>query len=107
MMFRNLFCCLAVLSLCAGAYASEVKITSFNYTGSRTQTAELCGQVVNREVNPLTIIDVVSDPDYKSPGQYATIASKEGKFCIIINTFTGKANATLREHSQKVTAQIK
>ena len=73
----------------------EVKISSFNYTGSRNSTAELCGSIVG-ESTGLDIIEVISDPGYKNPGVYSVIADKAGKFCVVVNTLTGKADARAR-----------
>lgn len=97
---------LIFLSLCANAQASEVKITSFKYTGTKTRTAELCGRIEG-EFGALAIIDVISDPSFKYPGQYSSIAAQDGKFCIVINTLSGEASANVRGQSQKATAEIK
>lgn len=96
--------CVALLSVTA--IAAEVKITSFNYTGTKTRTAELCG-IVEGDVGPLTVVDVIVDPNYKTPGEYTVIVAQDGQFCTVVNTLTGKADITLRGASQKNTAQIK
>mgnify|MGYP003395226849 CR=1 FL=1 len=106
MIFAKSFIGLSMVLLCAVAQSAEVKITSFNFIGYRSSAAELCGSI-DGDAGPIAIIDIISDPISKIPGQYSTIASKDGKFCVVINTLTGKADAKLREHSQIVTAQIK
>lgn len=74
----------------------EVKITSFNYTGSRNSTAELCGSIAG-ESTGIDIIEVISDPGYKKPGVYSVIADKKGQFCVVVNTLTGKADVRARD----------
>lgn len=97
---------LGVVLLGVTVIAAEVKITSFNYTGTRTRSAELCG-IVEADVSPLAVVDVIVDPNYKNPGKYAVIVAQDGQFCTVVNTLTGNADVTLRGGSQKNTAQIK
>ena len=106
MTLNKSFVGLAVLSLCVVGQAAEVKITSFNFIGYRSTVAELCGSIAGA-MDPVAIVDITSDPSYKKPAQYSTIASQDGQFCIVINTITGHADAKLRGQSQNVTATIK
>lgn len=84
----------------------EVKITSFNYTGSRNSTAELCGSIAG-ESTGLDIIEVISDPGYKKPGVYSVIADKKGQFCVVVNTLTGKADVRARESASVLGVEAK
>ncbi len=87
------------------AYAADLKVTSFNFIGYRSTAAEICGNITG-EISAIAIVDITADPTYKSPGQYSTVASKDGKFCVVINTVTGKADAKLRSDTSIVSAKI-
>lgn len=79
------------------ASASAVKVTSFRYIESGTRStpaAEMCGELIQTTGRP-ELIKVVSDPGYKAPANYYTWTGKDGKFCLILATFTGRANADL------------
>lgn len=97
--FGSFFCVTLV-------HANEVKITSFNFTGTRTRAAEICGKVEG-QVNGLMLIDITADPSHNTPGTYTAIASPKGTFCAVINTLTGRAEAVLRNASSKAVAEIK
>lgn len=88
------------------ANSRDVKITSFNFTGSRNRTAELCGKITG-EAKSLDIVDVIADPADANPGRYSTLVSPEGTFCIVINTLSGKADAKLRGEATSVSTKIK
>lgn len=78
-------------------FASEVKITSFRYleAGVRNSSAaELCGKLVSPTGQP-ELIKIVSDPNSKTPAPYTAWTNKDGKFCLIISTLTGRANVDL------------
>lgn len=73
-------------------FASDVKVTSFQYLGS-SRVAELCGEVKG-ELRPTGVVEIVSDPGMKAPGFYATPVSKNGKFCLVLRTLSGNADVT-------------
>lgn len=81
------------------AFASEIKVTSFKFLQSGTEispAAEICGELVTA-TGKAEMIKIVSDPSSKSPGHYFTWAGKEGKFCHVIATFTGRADTELAQ----------
>ncbi len=94
-----------MLGFSASATENEVKITSFNYTGSNTQVAEICGELQTVD-NQIKIVEVTSDPNWKRPGFYSTIVSESGKFCLTIFTLTGNAEARLRGSNQLYKANV-
>lgn len=83
----------------ASASGSEVKVTSFRFLehGQHfSPTAEICGELVIPSAKP-EMIKITSDPDSKGPATYNVWSGKDGKFCSVIATFTGKANAELNQ----------
>lgn len=79
------------------ALAADVKVTSFRFldhSAHFTPGAEFCGELVMPTGKP-EMIKIVSDPGTKEPGQYFAWAGPEGKFCSLIATYTGKAEASL------------
>lgn len=90
----------AMLLIGATALASsDVKITSFKFLdhGSHfSPGAELCGELTT-PLNKPVMVKIVSDPEEKSPGNYYTWTGPEGKFCAVIATYTGKADAELQK----------
>ncbi len=77
------------------AFATEVKITSFRFLTHGPQfspLAELCGELTSSTGKP-EMINITSDPDSKGAASYHIWSGKDGKFCSVIATFTGKANA--------------
>lgn len=95
-MFRNLFF-VSFFSLSLNAFASEVKITSFRYleAGSRSSSAaELCGKLTSPTGQP-ELVKITSDPNSKTPASYTAWTGKDGKFCLVISTLTGRANVDL------------
>ena len=81
----------------ANVFAADVNITSFRFLEEAknfSPTAELCGQMAAPSGLPV-MIKVTSDPDSKSPGSYHIWTGKDGKFCTILATYTGQANAEL------------
>ncbi len=95
-MFKNsLF--VAILFLGTTAFASAVKITNFKFLNSGSSfsaAAELCGELVAPTGKP-EMVKIVSDPTSKGPGNYFAWTGKDGKFCSVIATYTGKAEADL------------
>lgn len=76
------------------AMAEDVKINSFNMTASRGSTAEICGQVVAPTGHP-QLIKLVIDPRTKTPGYYYVWSGSDGKFCAVVSTNSGQADAFL------------
>lgn len=90
---------LALLAFSSVASAATVKITSFRYvsnTSVRVDAAELCG-VVTPAPATTALVKITSDPGLKEPGYYYATAGNDGKFCHVIATFTGRANAGVVE----------
>lgn len=88
------------------AFAGDVKITSFIYTGARTRTAELCGKITSKiEVAP--IVDITVDPDRNNPGSYTVIPAATGKFCTVVNTETGNADVSIRGSTESFRTSVK
>ncbi len=90
---------LAILVSMAGAtaLASDVKVTSFRFLQSGSSfspAAELCGELVAPTGKP-EMIKIVSDPNSKGSATYYVWTGKEGKFCSVLATYTGKAEADL------------
>ena len=89
----------AGLSTSTAFAADNVKIVSFYYleTGAnRTPAAELCG-VLAQPTGKAEMVKVTADPKGKQPGIYNTWAGKDGKFCTVLATYTGSAEAELAE----------
>lgn len=99
-----LVCALATLfsniafSLEAKSDDPNIKITSFEYLVNgatpRNPTAELCGTVLN-PTGTAQAVKVVVDFKAKTPATYNTMTSKDGKFCLIVATYSGLAEASL------------
>ena len=78
--------------------ASDVTVTSFRFleqSGRFSPTAELCGETKVPTGKP-QMIKITSDPNSKGPALYYVWAGPEGKFCAVIATFTGNANAEIQ-----------
>ncbi|MEC9282862.1 MAG: hypothetical protein VX642_09125 [Bdellovibrionota bacterium] len=80
-----------------------ISIKSFVYTENgnfKDQSAELCG-VVSGDVTAHDRVTVMADAksDYAAP--YTTLLDKDGKFCIVIRTITGRASAEIWGVSHK------
>lgn len=81
----------------ATAFAGDVKVTSFRFieNGSHfSPAAEMCGELVAPTGKP-EMIKIVSDPNSKGSATYYVWTGKEGKFCSMLATYTGKAEADL------------
>ncbi|MBY0415628.1 MAG: hypothetical protein K2Q18_15750 [Bdellovibrionales bacterium] len=83
--------CLAITSV--SAMSATVKITSFVYTSSERKVAELCGTVSEMTSSP-TFVSILVDGKSKRPATYNTIAGLDGKFCTVVVTYYGTAEAT-------------
>lgn len=91
----------ASLLISSAAFAADdsVKITSFYFLGSgdkRTPAAELCGVLVQPTGKP-EMIKVTVDPKSKEPGMYNAWTGKDGKFCLVLATYSGTADAEIIE----------
>jgi hypothetical protein len=89
-----------VSSMALAIQPSQVKITSFRYLtpagGPRSAGAELCGETLVK-TNQNQMIKIVSDPKSDGPGIYYAWTGKEGKFCTVIATYSGLAEADLAD----------
>lgn len=77
--------------------AADVKITSFRFLESgatASPAAELCGELVTPSNKP-EMLKIISDPKSKAPGLYYIWAGKDGKFCCVLATYSGNAEAEL------------
>ncbi|MEE6250662.1 MAG: hypothetical protein VX583_09680 [Bdellovibrionota bacterium] len=85
----------------------SISIKSFVYTENgnfKDQSAELCG-VVTGDITAHDRVTVISDAksDYAVP--YTTLVAKDGRFCVLIRTITGRASAELWGLSNTVEAE--
>lgn len=88
---------LMVLALPALAFAAgDVKINSFHMLAFNSSAAEICGTVLAPTGHP-QMIKVVVDPKTKNPGSYYVWSGGEGKFCSIVSTFSGEAEASIEK----------
>jgi hypothetical protein len=71
-----------------------VEITSFLSAGSRTNAAELCGKVTDSKYD-WTVVRIVADPQSNRPGIYNTLVGKDGKFCVVVVSYSGRAEASI------------
>lgn len=85
------------LILSASAFASDVKVTSFRFLESGSHfspAAELCGELI-APTGKSEMVKIVADPQSKGPAAYHAWTGKDGMFCSVLATFTGKAEADL------------
>lgn len=96
---KYLISSLLLLSSTAFAAEDSVKITSFYFLGSgaqRTPAAELCG-ILTQPTGKPEMIKVTVDPKSKDPGMYNAWTGKNGKFCLVLATYSGSADAEVVE----------
>jgi hypothetical protein len=74
-------------------FANNVKITSFVRAGNSDNLAELCGLVEGTFTAP-SYVKVTVDPGSRRPGAYNTVAGLDGKFCLVVLTYYGRAEAS-------------
>lgn len=87
---------LALLTAASTTFA-DVNITSFRYVNSydiRSTLTELCG-AVTPATGKSELIKVSADPQTDNVGYYHVNTGKDGKFCLLLSTLTGKATAEL------------
>jgi hypothetical protein len=81
--------------------APTIRLDSFIATRAYRQTggpgsAELCGTI--RSSAHLYGAQVVTDYQTRSTSNYRVMANEQGKFCVMVMTFTGRVRATVWEH---------
>lgn len=100
-----------LLALSFSSFAATVKITSFNFVRTNQDNfpsplAELCGQVSDATTAP-TYVNIMVDPGTKNPGSYNTLAGTDGKFCVAVITYRGRAEASIMGGSSTAKASIR
>ena len=96
---------LAVFMVSISAFAAGVKVTSFNYIRSGQYYAEICG-LVEESNGDTKFIRIEVDPKENKPAIYNTVAGKDGKFCAVIVTYKGQAEASLFDEAVITKATI-
>lgn len=88
----------ALLVSSVSAFATSIKITSFNFVRTSNDylspLAELCGKVEGATSVP-TFVRVQVDPTSKGAASYNTLAGEDGKFCLAVITYRGRAEASV------------
>lgn len=84
----------ALISTNVLAEEPKVEITSFIMAGSRTRAAELCGKVTGM-TKSFVVVKVTVDPNTDRPGIYNALVGQDGKFCTIVVSFSGTADASV------------
>jgi hypothetical protein len=87
---------LILLSFPILAFAEDVTINSFIFLGQKSTAAEICGTVHAPTGQP-QMIKIVVDPKAKRPGFYYVWSGSDGKFCSVVSTFSGLADAFLEK----------
>lgn len=95
----------ALLLGSVSSFAASVKITSFYFINNERPLAELCGKVEGATKDH-THVKIAIDPRTNRPGTYNTIAGADGKFCMVVATWSGFAEASIPGEEAAV-AQIK
>ena len=89
---RKLLCILSLSLISATAFAADVKIASFNYINQERKVAEICGVVSNTSSTP-SFVRITVDHTSKRPAVYNAIAGADGKFCAVVISYYGVAEA--------------
>ena len=99
---------LFVASVLAGqlALAAEVKITSYQYAGTRTRAAELCATVTGVDTFP-AYIKITVDEKSEKPGIYNIVVGPELYFCTTVVTYEGTATANVWGSTIMTTSSVK
>lgn len=89
----------ALMLASVSSFAATIKVTSFNFIrtsgdGFYSPLAELCGKVEGATSNP-TFVNVLVDPSTNKPASYNTLTDANGKFCVAVITFKGRAEASI------------
>lgn len=72
-----------------------VEVKSFIFIGSRSNLAELCGQVTQGGAE-FSLVRILVDPDSKNSGIYNAVAGADGAFCAVLVTYTGNAAVSVQ-----------
>ncbi len=103
---KSLFGFLILAAIGASAFAeSEVKITTFQFAGSRTRAAELCARVSGVTEFPV-FVKIVVDEKSKKPGIYNEVVGSEAEFCTTVVTYEGTAIASVWGQQSVSSAEI-
>ncbi len=95
------FLALSALLVSASAFATSVRITSFNYVRSGEALAELCGTVTDATATP-SFVRVQVDHTSNRPATYNTLTDDVGRFCVAVVTFRGTAEARVMNQNAPV-----
>ncbi len=80
--------------LCAAEQPPKLEVTSFTFTNPNySRTAELCGRVTGK-FSGATRVNVTVDPGHQA-GTYVTWPGANGHFCVLMNSNSGRAEASL------------
>ncbi len=90
----------------ATVFANTVKVTSFVLARNSETLAELCGVVEGTLTTP-TYVKVAVDPYARRPGTYNTVAGVDGKFCVVVMTYNGRAEASVFGNKKVSFASLK
>ncbi len=96
-MIKSVFALILFFGVAAQSFAEvppTVEIKSFLMAGTRTRAAEICGKVSGMTSSFVTA-KVLVDPKSDRPGTYNVIVGDDGKFCVTVITYTGRAEAIL------------
>ena len=101
----------ALMLVSVSSFAASVKITSFNYVRTSSETfhsplAELCGVVEGATSTP-SFVSIKVDPGTNNTASYNTLGDANGKFCIAVITYRGRAEATVTGEMITTSAFIK
>ena len=81
----------------------SVAITSFIMPDNNTHAGEICGHVTGAD-SGYSIVRVGVDPREKKPGIYNTLAGADGEFCVVVVTYTGLAEASVKGMAKPISA---
>jgi hypothetical protein len=85
------------LMMAASTSFADVKITSFRYVNSydiRSTVTELCG-AVTPATGKSELVKITVDPGTDNTVYYHANTGKDGNFCLLLSTLTGRATAEL------------
>jgi hypothetical protein len=101
---------LALLATSVSSFAASVKVTSFTFIRTSPEysgpLAELCGRVEGAETTP-SFVKVRVDPASNNPATYNTFAGKDGKFCLTVVTYRGRADVSLEGENGSTEASVR
>lgn len=92
---------ITALMISSSAFATSVRITSFNFIRSGEALAELCGTVSDATTNP-SFVRVLVDHTSNRPATYNTLTDDAGKFCVAVVTYRGTAAASVMNQNAPV-----